>query len=248
MRAIVMPRQNLAVRRRARFPIFGSKAPASLRLTNARIEHLENDDLARRYGKNRLPSARIRSCNGIAANRLMRNFIIFSLCLFAFSAVQAADPTQEALSEIVRCAGITDAGERLKCFDAAAPNAKKALAEHEAQEKRGILDWFGFSRPRKPVTKPEEFGKPQPPSPTLPGGEITQIKATVIEFALTPRGKALWVLDNGQVWRQLDADDTRVLAPDPGKPMKVTIEIGFLESYNLLIEGRNGLIKVRRLK
>jgi len=28
----------------------------------------------------------------------------------------------------------------------------------------------------------------------------------------------------------------------------VTIEIGFLESYNLLIEGRRGLIKVRRLK
>jgi len=82
----------------------------------------------------------------------------------------------------------------------------------------------------------------------VPGGEINQITSTVIEFALTPRGKALFVLENGQVWRQLDADDTRVLPPDPGRPMKVTIEIGFMESYNLLIEGRNALIKVRRLK
>jgi hypothetical protein len=158
-----------------------------------------------------------------------------------------ADTTTEALSEIVRCSGIADSGERLKCFDAAAPRAKGALAEHEAKEKRSIFDWFGFSRPRKPVTKPEEFGKPQPPIP-VPGGEINQITSTVIEFALTPRGKALFVLENGQVWRQLDADDTRVLEPDPRKPMKVTIEIGFMESYNLLIEGRNGLIKVRRLK
>ena len=158
-----------------------------------------------------------------------------------------ADTTTETLSEIVRCSGITDSGERLKCFDAAASRAKGALAEHEAKEKRGFLDWFGFPRPRKPVTKPEDFGKPQP-QVQVPGGEINQITSTVIEFALTPRGKALFVLENGQVWRQLDADDTRVLEPDPGRPMKVTIEIGFLESYNLLIEGRRGLIKVRRLK
>jgi hypothetical protein len=168
------------------------------------------------------------------------------LCLFVGVAFLVhADTAQEALSEIVRCAAIPEAGERLKCFDSAAPRAKSALAEQETKEKRGILDWFGFSRPRKPVTKPEEFGKP---APVAPGGEITQITSTVIEFALTPRGKGLFVLENGQVWRQLDADDTRVLEPDPGKPMKVTIEIGFLESYNLLIEGRRGLIKVRRLK
>jgi hypothetical protein len=30
--------------------------------------------------------------------------------------------------------------------------------------------------------------------------------------------------------------------------MKVTIENGFLGSYNLTIEGRHGLIKVTRLK
>ena len=168
------------------------------------------------------------------------------LCLFVGVAFLVhADTAQEALSEVVRCAAIPEAGERLKCFDAAAPRARSALAEQETKEKRGILDWFGFSRPRKPVTKPEEFGKPQPPAP---GGEINQITSTVIEFALTPRGKALFVLENGQVWRQLDADDTRVLEPDPGRPMKVTIEIGFMESYNLLIEGRRGLIKVRRLK
>ena len=30
--------------------------------------------------------------------------------------------------------------------------------------------------------------------------------------------------------------------------MKVTVETGWLGSYNLTIEGRNGLIKVTRLK
>jgi hypothetical protein len=67
-------------------------------------------------------------------------------------------------------------------------------------------------------------------------------------LARSPRGRAIFVLDNGQTWRQLDADGTEVREPAAGKPMKVTIERGLLKSYNLIIEGRNGLIKVRRLK
>ena len=70
----------------------------------------------------------------------------------------------------------------------------------------------------------------------------------MIEFAKTARGKALFVLENGQVWRQIDGDGTVVLDPPQGKTMKVLIERGLLGSYNLTIEGRNGLIKVTRIK
>ena len=173
----------------------------------------------------------------------MRSFVLFLFVCVAFLAY--ADTPQEALSEIVRCSGIPDAGERLKCFDAAALRAKSALAEPEKKESRGILDWFGFGRPREPVTKPEQFGKP---AAVAPGGEINQITSTVVEFGYTPRGKAIFILDNGQVWRQIDGDDVRIIEPDPGKPMKVTIEIGFLENYTMTIEGRNGLVRVRRVK
>ena len=41
----------------------------------------------------------------------------------------------------------------------------------------------------------------------------------------------------------------RVLEPEPGRPFKVTIEIArIMENYNLTIEGRNALIRVRRIK
>lgn len=161
-----------------------------------------------------------------------------------------ADATRDALAEIARCADIAEATERLRCFDAAVPRARSALAAPApapapaATTKSGLLEWFGFSR-EKPVTKPEEFGKPQPaPGPE----EITEITAPVLEFARTPRGKAVFILDNGQVWRQIDSDGTVLPDPPPGKPMKVTIGRGALGSYNLEIEGRNGLIKVTRLK
>lgn len=173
----------------------------------------------------------------------MRIAPIAAALLFAAS-LAWADTPQDALSEITRCADVQDPTARLRCFDAAIPRARKTLEELRAAEKRGFLDWFGFGRPPKPVTRPEDFGKP----PAAEPGEITQLTATVAEFAKTPRGKSIFILDNGQVWRQLDSDSDEVFEPAPGKAMKVTIEAGYLGGYNLSVEGRNGIIKVRRLR
>ena len=159
-----------------------------------------------------------------------------------------ADATRDALVEIAKCADITDSAERLKCFDAAVPRARSALAAppEKPKDEGGILQWFGFPRPDKPVVKAEDFGKP--PAPPEEPKEITEITSTVLEFAKNPLGKAVFVLDNGQVWRQLAADNSTILEPSSGVKMKVTIEKGILGSYNLTIDGRNGLIKVSRLK
>ena len=131
-----------------------------------------------------------------------------------------ADSASDALDQVSRCAAIADAAERLKCFDRVAPAAKEAQ-----------------------VPKAVDFGKP-----VVRVAEPPQLLATVRELSRTVRGRALFVLDNGQVWRQIDADDTNVLEPAPGKALKVTIQHGLLDSYNMVIEGRNGLIKVRRVE
>ena len=169
--------------------------------------------------------------------------VLASVSIFIAGAAHA-DPTQDASAEIARCAGIADSAARLKCFDAAAPRANGAPAAQPAGEAPG-RDGFGFSPPQGATTV-EDFGKPPPPP------EITQITATVLELSRTPRGRSIFVLDNGQVWRQLDGDDADVQDPRPGKTMKVAIEMGFLGgllgNYNLTIEGRNGLIRVHRVK
>jgi len=178
----------------------------------------------------------------------MRTTLVFLFCVLAVVSRAHADVARDVLTEITKCADIIDASERLKCFDAAVPRARSTLAApaEEAPKKRSILDWFGFSRQQKSATKPEDFGKPAPSQ--APEEGLTEITAAVIEFATTPRGKAIFILDNGQVWRQLDGDSTVVFDPAPGTTMKVTIEQGALGSYNLTIEGRRSLIKVSRLK
>ncbi len=153
-----------------------------------------------------------------------------------------AESVGDALAEIARCAGIGDSSARLKCFDAAAPRTDSARAVRQAEEPRDRVEGPERSGPPQTVTRTEDFGKPPPPP------KITQITATVLELARTARGRALFILDNGQVWRQLDGDDTDVQDPQPGKPMKIAIGRGLIGTYSLTIEGRNGLIRVRRVK
>ena len=177
----------------------------------------------------------------------MRNSISLLLAAWAvFAAAPAcADAVRDALIEMAKCADLADAAERLKCFDAAAPRARSALAAppEKPKEETVTVENFGLPRPEKAPTKVEEFGKP-PPEPK----GITEISSPVLEFAKTPYGKAVFILENGQVWRQLDADSSNVLEPRAGTKMKVTIEVGVFGSYNLSVEGRNGIVKVTRLK
>ena len=174
----------------------------------------------------------------------MRSLILASILVLAAGQAHA-DPARDSLVDIVKCADIADSSKRLECFDAATVRAKGMLAAPAPPAKeKSIMDWFGFPK-SQPVTRTEDFGKPAPePGP----GEVTEVSDTVLEFAKTARGKALFVLQNGQVWRQIDGDTTDVYAPAQGETMKVTIDIGVFNSYNLTIAGRKGLIKVTRLK
>jgi hypothetical protein len=145
--------------------------------------------------------------------------VLFASFWVAGIAPACADATRDALADIARCSAIGEPAERLRCFDRASPRAKEAL-----------------------IPKAEDFGKPPPRPP-----EVTQVASTVREFSRTARGRVLFVLDNGQTWRQLEGDDAQILEPPPGTILKVTIVRGAFGSYNLAIEGRNGLIRVRRI-
>src|SRR5438309_9088213 len=138
--------------------------------------------------------------------------VLAFVSIFAAAAAHA-EATGDASAEIARCAAIADSTARLKCFDAAALRASGAPAAQPATQAPG-RDALGFSPPQG-ATRVEDFGKPPPPP------KLTQINATVVELARSARGRPIFILDNGQVWRQIDGDDANVLELRPGKTMKV---------------------------
>ena len=190
---------------------------------------------------------------------------LWAIVLLCLPAAALADPRDDVLEALGKCAAIADDKGRLACYDALSPRAKEALAvppealarppTKEEQE-----SWFGFdlgglfSGGSPKQTTPEQFGSEKiAPPPTQPGEspkpeEIESIAAGVTEYSFTPFGKFIVFLDNGQVWRQQEGDSDHASFHTKAKDNKVTISRGFLGSYNLAINGSEKIFKVDRVK
>src|SRR5438552_19112907 len=97
--------------------------------------------------------------------------VLLTFALAVAAGPAHADATRDALTELAKCADITDSTLRLKCFDDAMPPAHSALTAPEPAPKeasQSFLEWLGLSRTAAPVTKPEEFVKP----PVEPTGQL----------------------------------------------------------------------------
>src|SRR5947209_8112849 len=145
---------------------------------------------------------------------------IGALPAFAAQPPQALAP-QDILEAVGRCAAIADKEARLACYDTLAPRVKDALAAPPpslnraptAEEERS---WFGFdlsslfgSSPSQQTTS-QQFGSDRLPEThakeEAAAAEVDSITAGVSEVALTPFGRFIVFLDNGQVWRQIEGD------------------------------------------
>lgn len=182
-----------------------------------------------------------------------------------------ADPRQELVDGMAKCAAVTAGDARLACYDALNPALKAAQAEPVAPppaaappappaDSRAWYDpgrIFGVS-PRQQTT-PETFGgeniAPPPPPPgtvvkpeDMAPAPIDSITAGVTDFSFNPYDKFLVVLDNGQIWQQLESDSGAKARFSKSSKNTVTISRGFIGSYNLQINDGSAVYKVRRLK
>ncbi len=105
--------------------------------------------------------------------------------------------------------------------------------------------------PQKAQTTPGQFGSDNLPAPPPKPGEapeeLDSITATVTDYAFNPVGKVIVFLDNGQIWKQLPSDDTKIRFSKTGTNV-VTIERGMMGSYQLSLNGQTMEMKVKRIK
>lgn len=113
--------------------------------------------------------------------------------------------------------------------------------------------WFGKDTPQKTSTNPADFGAEALPQQRTASAEpaqparLEELRANVVAVALNPLGRFTVTLDNGQIWKQLDGDTGTARFKNKGGDV-VTISRGVLGSYNLVVEGRSALFKVKRVQ
>jgi ABC-type Fe3+-hydroxamate transport system substrate-binding protein len=165
-----------------------------------------------------------------------------------------ANQVRETLESVNTCTTITDAAQRLACYDAQAPKVRASLDVATEEDRVTLfgLDLFGSGGggpASGDATRPEDFGKRDLPPPVVTaesGGVITEITVALADVGRNGSGYDVYVLDNGQVWRQKEAKDLRL--PRNAAGVKVKIRQGSLGAYYLSRDGQNSSVPVERVK
>lgn len=179
------------------------------------------------------------------------------LLVLAMLALSAAPAVAEDLSATIStCAGVGDDRARLACYDGLAARAKAAAQPTAARPaappsiQPAPAPVAAVAPPPSAATKVDAFGAEtirKPDTPEARAQEVDEIKAKVATVNFSPSNRFTVTLDNGQVWRQIEADTSQARF-HKGAGDKVEISRGMLGSYNLVIEGVNMLYKVRRVR
>jgi predicted nucleic acid-binding Zn-ribbon protein len=156
--------------------------------------------------------------------------------------------------DIARCAGIVADAQRLACYDAIAERistaagivaerraaaeeaARAAAAEAEAAARRAAEE--------AAAKKVEQFGaETTAQRDRLSEDKLSELGAKVSEVLTDRYGMYVLLLDNGQLWKQLDGKLLTVRVGDD-----VVLERGSLGGYNLKIPRQKRQVRAKRLK
>jgi hypothetical protein len=206
-------------------------------------------------------------------NSVVRAVLIAMLA--AAPCAAQADPRQDLVDGMTKCAAIADTMARLACYDALNPTLRAAQSAPPPvvaatsppaavvaapSDNRPWYDpgrIFGVSPSAQ--TTPEQFGgenlqAPAPPpgapqtASNTPPPTLDSITATVTDYSFNPYNKFVVFLDNGQVWKQIESDSGKARFVKGGKNT-VTISRGIIGSYDLVVNDSSYMtFKVKRVK
>lgn len=159
----------------------------------------------------------------------------------AFARDSQTMPSAKLFEEMMQCRSITDAANRLACYDKRAA----ALSSAQADKELAILDKESVRQ-----TEKERFGLTAPTTVELNsapgtsgGGELQEIESTIVGFQAATRNKWLLQLADGSSWQTIEAVPYRV----PELNMAVTVKKAALGSYLIRPAGWPA-VRSRRVK
>jgi len=135
--------------------------------------------------------------------RMLRISGLFGLMLGLAMPAWAQGEPGAAERAFTQCGAIADPAERLACYDSAQPRPPTAIPAKRDSAPSHYPE-FNHAAPLPA----------NPPSNTASGGNGFgasarggKLIAAVASYSLSPSGRFTIVLDNGQIWRQVDSDD-----------------------------------------
>jgi hypothetical protein len=146
--------------------------------------------------------------------------------------------TPAQIQRLLGCRALSDAAQRLACFD----RETSALDQAMARKDLVVID-----RERATAAKRSLFGFSVPSFGGLLGGDgkddVKEIQSTITGIGRNPEGGWSIKLADGSTWTQ--TDDTPIIMR-PARGQKVVVRRGVLGSFRLSVNGQPG-VKVKRI-
>lgn len=168
-----------------------------------------------------------------------------ALLLLSIAAPAAALAEEdELLKPFRKCADIGDAAGRLACFDAALKESEGQLSSRKVTRARRAREDFGLSATQ---VAEREAAAPSQSAASVEDSqrEPISIKSTLVEKFTDGNGKAVFLLQNGQTWREIPGSTYGGIIRS-GWPLE--IRRTRLGGYRLQFDGKTGFFSVRRLR
>lgn len=173
-----------------------------------------------------------------------------------------------------RCEALPTDAEKLDCYRAEVQSLNQRIeflesgsgatvAEAEpvdpATAKKRAEDAFGAERvqqverkQKSEKTKEEqeidEFGEERLEKTHKKVRKTKRVELAVADISKSVRGAIIVIFENGQIWRQLNSDNTTVPLPRSLNDVTAEIKRNFFGTYLMRIKGSGRWIKVSRLK
>jgi hypothetical protein len=170
---------------------------------------------------------------------LFTAFAAFALLPSAYAQDRQPAPSPQALTDVYACAQVQDDAGRLQCYDGAVGRLRQAESQGQVvavdrQQARDLeRESFGFHLPSLSRLLPNLDGGDQ---------QIDHVQMTVSRISVSPFGYSTFVMDDGQVWEQVEPENARnVRVGDT-----VTIESASFGSFRLISPRGGAGHRVRR--
>jgi len=152
-----------------------------------------------------------------------------------------ATPTEDGL---VDCAREANNAKRLKCYDGIVASLSVAAKAATAEREAAMAVLAAEQAKADEAAKTAAFGAERLNRGVVPPGTITRVDAKVAEFMTSADGMAVFLLDNGQLWRQT----TGLALPAVRSGDVVIITAGKIGSFQLELVRQRRAFNVKRIR
>ncbi len=187
----------------------------------------------------------------------MRAFAIGIAALAAFlpAAAHSATPGEQAM---IACSSKIEAAERLACYDRAVAGLSqeaRALSERREAETRAAAaaaatlaaQQAADAAAKQEAERLAAFGRDSMPTKDRPPPAVEsldKVEAKIGETFTTADGKLIFVLDNGQMWRQTEGFQLPPVRPG----YDVVVKKGLMGGFSITVLKIGRTVKVTRMR